>query len=87
MVAEPSPSPAPRTGDFIVTRGAKTYVFDNAEEARAFVNQPLTDEEYERALEALDLLESVHTSILKRTGGRGISPEDIEEAIEVAKEH
>ena len=87
MVAEPSPSPAPRTGDFIVTRGGKTYVFDTADEARAFVNQPLTDEEYERGLKALELLDGVHRSILKRTGGRGISPDDIEGAIEVAKEH
>jgi YHS domain-containing protein len=87
MVAAPSPSPAPRTGDFIVTRGGKTYVFDSAEDARAFVNEPLTDEEHERALKALELLDNVHQSILRRTRGRGISPDDIEEAIQVAKEH
>ena len=57
----PKPEPKPKKPEFAST----------AEEARAFVNQPLTDEEYERALKALDAIEAFNREFLARRDGKG----------------
>jgi hypothetical protein len=86
-MANPAAIPARPSSQTIITRGGKTYVFETAEKARAFASQPLSDEEVQRGLQALQRFEGLRQRILARTGGRGVTEEDIEDALAAAKDH
>jgi hypothetical protein len=71
----------------VITREGQTYVFATPEEAREFVSQPLSDAELAQGLRAIDMIRELNEMILRRTGGQGISEEDMEEALRVMRDH
>ncbi len=87
MAASPNSEHNPRRSGITITRGGVTHVFESRDEARAFAQQPMTEMECEQLLEALRMSEDLRARILERTGGRGITQEDLDDALRAAKDH
>ena len=86
MVAE-ALSPVRRGYPYAVTRDGLTYVFETAEEQAAFLETNERERRREQGTEALEMIRRVHQSILERTGGVGISAEEVDEALREVRGH
>jgi hypothetical protein len=79
-------SPVRKGYPYAVTRGGLTYVFETAEEQAVFLEGNEREQRRERGLKALERVRRVHESILERTGGVGISEEDVDQALREVRE-
>ena len=86
MAASPSSGPQ-RAHQIVMSRGGVTRVFDSDEEARAWAHRPLTEDERRQFGEVLSEFDELRDAILERTDGRGITQDDVDDALRVAKDH
>lgn len=85
MVSQPH-APARKGYPYSVTRNGLTYVFETEEEMSAFLAGPrrLSREEVEELFAELD---RINAAVLERTGGKGISEEDMQDALAAMRDH
>ncbi len=86
MAASVSPQVLPEDAVVITLLGRK-YVFANREEAKEWMQQPMTEEEAGRWREAMEGIERHRQEFLERHAGEGVLPEDIDEALREARNH
>jgi len=81
------PADNPRTSPLLVWRDGQAHVLSTDEEVREFFSRPLSDDELARGLRAIQMIRELHEMILQRTGGQGLSEEDMEDALRVMRDH
>ncbi|HKS90447.1 MAG TPA: hypothetical protein VJQ83_00860 [Tepidiformaceae bacterium] len=86
MAAPVSPQVLPDDAVVITLLGRK-YVFANRDEAREWMNRPMSGEEREQMRRASAGFDRLRQRILDDTNGRGITTRDIDDALEEARDH
>lgn len=86
MAAPVSPQALPEDAVVITLLGRK-YLFATREEAREWMHRPMSGEEREQMREAWTRFDELRGRILEETNGRGITAQDIDEALEEARDH
>jgi hypothetical protein len=71
----------------VITLLGRKYVFANCEEAREWMQQPMSDWEAQQWKDVLAGIEEHRQEYLEEHDGKGISLEDIEEALREARDH
>ena len=62
------------------------FTEEEYEAERVRLRQPISEEQHRRRLAVIERIGQHRREILERTGGKGVSPEDIQEAIDWSRE-